>query len=136
LKKAAMGDDGHGCGAAAAAAVSAYKPKEPLMRPVRSSAAAVAAEDSAAVVGAAVGRPLVFFRWIQSWAEAVGLFALDDWRAWQERNLKRLGKLSISISSLSTPTNLINLVFSLHSTGHLKLPFRRIPHDVHLFEVG
>jgi hypothetical protein len=33
-----------------------------LMLPVRSSAAAVAAEDFAAVVGAVGGKPLVFFR--------------------------------------------------------------------------
>jgi hypothetical protein len=120
-----MGDDGHDCGAAAAAAEIVYKPKEPLMLPVRSSAAAVAAEDFAAVVGAVGGKPLVFFRWIQSLAEAVELFALGDWRAWQERNLKRLGKLSISIpntdkSDKSSATIRV-LQQSLHPTKYILL---------------
>jgi hypothetical protein len=93
---AAMDDDEGDCVAAAAAAGVEHRPKEPLMRPVHSSAAVAAAEEFAAVVGAVEGMPLVFFRWIQSLAEAVGLAGLGDWRAWQERNLKRLGKLSIS----------------------------------------
>jgi hypothetical protein len=92
---AAMDDDGGDYVAAAALAGVEHKPQEPLMQPVHSSAAAVAAEDFAAELGLVEGMPLVFFRWIQSLAEAVGQSALVDWRAWQERNLKRLGKLSI-----------------------------------------
>lgn len=90
-----MDDDVGDCVAAAVAGVE-HKPKEPLMQLLRSSAAAAAAAgDFAAVVGAVVGMPLVFFRWIQSLAGAVGVSALVDWRAWQERNLKRLGKRAL-----------------------------------------
>jgi hypothetical protein len=92
----AMDDDEGDCVAAAGLAGVEHKPQEPLMQPVHSSAAVVAAENFAAVVGAVEGTPLVFFRWIQSLAEAVVQSGLGDWRAWQERNLKRLGKLSIS----------------------------------------
>lgn len=93
---AAMDEDGGDYVAVAAAAEVEHKPKEPLMQPLRSSAAVVAAVEFVAAVEAAVGMPLVFFQWIQSWVAAVGLSGLVDWRAWQEQNLKRLGKLSSS----------------------------------------